>query len=176
MGIIGRGMRADARDELRSQDPELAARLDAADAREDAADWHHVSLVNTDQPEKPVLATFYMVRNDKGEYYRTYAQGGRRSGWVKELSDGRLWTTKGPAQGKITALANERPKEPVPQLVEFVVHEVKVVDQQDRVAKARLKKQEEKLRNEAYWKKVAVVEAEKELAEAQRRLEKLRRG
>jgi hypothetical protein len=125
---------------------------------------------------KPVLATFYMVRNDKGEYYRTYAQGGRRSGWVKELADGRLWTTKGPAQGKITALSNERPNAPVPELIEFVVHEVKVVDQKERVAKARLKRQEEKLKNEAYWKKVAVVEAEKELAEAQRKLEKLRRG
>lgn len=170
MGIVGSGMRADARDELRysgSEGAAEAARLDAADAREDAADWHPAE-------PKPVLATFYMVRNSQGEFYRTYAQGGRRSGWVKELSDGRLWTTKGPAQGKITALANERPMAAVPELVEFVVHEVRVVDQKERVAKARLKRQEEKLRNEEYWKKAALVEAQKELDAATARLRKLR--
>lgn len=50
-------------------------------------------------------------------YYHTYAQGGRRNGWVKDLTDARLWTTIGPVKGKITALSNERPKDPVPELV-----------------------------------------------------------
>jgi hypothetical protein len=36
MGIAFSGIREDARDELRAEDPELAARLDAADAAENA--------------------------------------------------------------------------------------------------------------------------------------------
>lgn len=36
MGIAFSSIRVDARDELRSEDPELAARLDATDAREEA--------------------------------------------------------------------------------------------------------------------------------------------
>lgn len=70
-------------------------------------------------------------------YYHTYAQGGRRNGWVKDLTDARLWTTIGPVKGKITALSNERPKDPVPELVEFIVREVNVVDQNASSPRAR---------------------------------------
>jgi hypothetical protein len=95
----------------------------------------------SNQEQSAPIATFYAIRNDKGEYYRTYAQGGQRSGWVKNLTEGRVWTTVGPARGKITALSNESPKNQVPELIEFVVREVNVVDQKMRVAESRVKKQ-----------------------------------
>lgn len=120
------------------------------------------------------IATFYAVRNSKGEFYRTYAQGGRRSGWVKELTDARLWTTIGPARGKITALSNEHPRDPVPELVEFVVREINVVDQQARVAEARAKKQlevENRKKAQAEWE---LQQAQRDLAAAQAKIDKLK--
>lgn len=139
------------------------------DAEEDLADCfprfgHKIS---------PLLATFYAVRNQKGQFYRTYDKN-RSSGWKDKLEDARLWTTLSPARSKVTALANEYPNLPVPELVEFIVREVNVVDQRERVAKTRQKKQEEKARNEEYWKKAAVVEAQKELEAVQAKLKKLR--
>lgn len=126
--------------------------------------------------ETAPIATFYAVRNVQGEYYRTYAQGGRRSGWVKDLTDARLWTTIGPAKGKITALSNERPKEPVPELVEFVVRELNVVDQSARVAAAKVKKQlevENRKKAHAEWE---LQQAQKALTEAQAKINRLTRG
>lgn len=120
------------------------------------------------------LAIFYAVRNDKGEYYRTYAQGGRRSGWVKELTDARLWTTIGPAKGKITALSNERPKEPVPELVEFIVREVNIVDQTQRIADAKVKKARDEAEAAARCKQAELQFAQAEYDRARARLEKLK--
>lgn len=119
------------------------------------------------------LATFYMVRNEKGEYYRTYAQS-RCSGWVKDLKDGRLWTSLGPAKGKITNLANSYPKLPVPELVEFVVTEVRVVDQTERVAQAKVKKAEEEAKRNAWIKQERLKDAQAEFDRAQAKLNKLK--
>jgi hypothetical protein len=172
MGIICSGMRADARDELRysgSEGAELASRLDAADARENAADWHPV------EPPGPVVATFYAVRNEKGQFYRTYDKN-RSSGWKDELEDAKLWTRIGPAKSKITALSNENPKLPVPELVEFVVREVKVVDQRARVAVAKEKREREEAERARAHKQQQFVDAQYELARAQARVEKLKKG
>lgn len=121
------------------------------------------------------IATFYAVRNNKGEYYRTYAQGGRRSGWVKELTDARLWTTIGPAKGKITALSNEHPKDPVPELIEFVVREVNVVDQKARVAQAKVKKAREDAERVERQRLYELQYAQSEFDKAKSRLDKLKR-
>jgi len=122
--------------------------------------------------EPKVLATFYAVRNHEGKYYRTYDKN-RSSGWKDNLEDAKLWTRIGPARAKITALSHGRG--PVPELVEFVVREVNVVDQTARVAAAKAKREREEAERKAAEKKWRLQEAERELAEAQRRVEKLRR-
>jgi len=123
--------------------------------------------------QKEPLATFYAVRNDKGEYYKTYSTNSRRK-WVKDLKDAKLWTREGQAKGKITAFTNEFPKAPVPELVEFIVREVNIVDQKERVAQTRQKKATKDAEREASHKQWLVKEAEYELKIAKANLEKLK--
>ena len=49
----------------------------------------------------------YAVRNVKGEFYRSYAAGGRNKKWVKDIADAKVYTKRGPAQGLVTRLKNE---------------------------------------------------------------------
>lgn len=124
----------------------------------------------TDEP-KP-LATFYAVRHPDGkQYYRTYSKH-HQAGWVDNLEDARLWTREGTARGNITGLS--RPNF-VPDLIVFVVTEVKVVDQKERIAKAQAEKKRRAEEQRAAEKKWRLEEAERRLAAAQRDVEKLRR-
>ena len=122
-----------------------------------------------DEP-KP-LATFYAVRHPDGkQYYRTRLHN-QAAGWKPNLEDARLWTKLGTARSNITALS--RPGF-VPDLVEFVVTEVRVVDQKERVAKAKAERDRKEAERVAAEKKWRLEQAERELAAAQRRVEKLR--
>lgn len=115
------------------------------------------------------IATFYVIRNERGEYYSTRWN---RS-WVKDLIDARVYAAAGPARGKITRISNENMSAPVPELVELIVREVNIVDQKDRVAQARLNKQleiENRQKAKALWD---LNEAKRALSEAQAKIEKL---
>ncbi len=118
------------------------------------------------------LATFYAVRNEKGQFYRTYSMRGTPAGWENKLEDARLWTRPGGANGIITSLTHN-PKAPVPDLVEFVVTELKVIDQKQRVVKARQKREEEAAWAEQARKQERLRQAEIDVEQAQARLKKL---
>ncbi len=130
--------------------------------------------MDTDASAPQILATFYAVRHPTtGKYYRTYGQR-RSSGWVDKLEDARLWVKLSGARSKITALANG--SNCTPELVEFHVTQVLVVNQEERVAKARADRERKEAERQAFFKAERVKQAEAELAAAQKRLEKLRRG
>lgn len=129
--------------------------------------------IHTEPPPEP-LATFYAVRNEQGQYYRTYSQRGSSAGWVDRLEDARLWTRSGPAKGKITALCNEKPKLPVPELIEFRVTEVHVVDQSVRIVGTREKKRQEETAAQARVQQMLIDQAEYEIKQARTKLKKLR--
>jgi hypothetical protein len=122
-------------------------------------------------PTQEPLAVFYAVRNDKGEYYRMYDKN-RSTGWKKDLADAKLWTRIGPAKGKITALSHG--KGPIPELVEFIVREVRVVDQRVRVAEAKRKLEEEEIKRQAAIKALRLQAAQSDYDRAKSRLEKLK--
>jgi len=135
----------------------------------------------TPEPQEPIL--LYAIRNEKGEWFLPYSRGSAAS-WQPELIHAKIYTKQGAAQGKITALANEdaawcmlhpsaKPK-PIPELVEFTVVETRVIDQKDRVAKAKQKKIEENIQREIANKQYAVKCAEEQLQKAHAQLKKLR--
>ena len=130
---------------------------------------------------KPV-ATFYAVRSG-GQYYHSYSRAGS-TGWVDKVDkveDASVWTRRGPAQGMVTRLSalpepprtGPAPRLPVPELVEFVVTEVRVIDQASRVAEAQAKKERELAAQKKACHEREVDKARGELARAAERLKKL---
>jgi len=119
------------------------------------------------------IATFYAIRDHKGLWYRTYTNG-HSAGWVKLMADGRIYSKLSAARSKVTALANESPRSPVPELVEFSVSKVTVIDQTERVAATRVKKAEEEARQDAARAHDEMVKAEAEFEKAKVRLMRLK--
>jgi hypothetical protein len=121
-------------------------------------------------PDKP-LAVFYAIRNEKGQYWRTYDKY-RSPGWKDNLEDAKLWTRIGPAKAKITALSHG--KGPVPELVEFVVREVRVVDQNARIAEFRKKQEAEQVAAAEAYRREALRQAQSDYDRALARLKKVK--
>jgi hypothetical protein len=125
------------------------------------------------KPAESATYTLYAVADShdlaKARWYRTYSQS-RSSGWVKDFNDAKIWTKKGPAQGKCTSLG------PSVYLVEFVASRVNVIDQRERLRQLAEKKrlEEERRRHSAAERELA--EAERALKAAQDKVNKLKGG
>lgn len=115
--------------------------------------------------------TVFTIRLD-GKFYRTNNRG-YRAGWVDRLQDAKLWTKPGPAKAKVTVLAGEGD---VPELVELVVTEFRVINQDQRVAAARAKKEREEAAQEAQCRQQDLERARTELRRAEERVRQLEKG
>ena len=69
------------------------------------------------------LAKFYAVRNDKGQYYRTYSRRSSPAGWEDKLEDASVYSRVGPARGLATRLCKRK----TIVVVELVVTQVNVI-------------------------------------------------
>lgn len=145
--------------------------------------WERMSLENNDfcgcrhgMPEQPTdeQLILYAIKNEKGEWYKTYSTT-RNRGWKKKLTEAKIWSRAGQARAKLTALANEYPALPPPLLVEFVVTQVRVVDQTERVAQSRLEAQRKRKQYEEELAKQRLEDAQRRLARAQLDLSQLQR-
>lgn len=115
--------------------------------------------------------TVFAIRLD-GKFYRTNNRG-YPAGWVSKLEDAKLWTKPGPAKAKVTVLAGEGD---VPELVELVVTEFRVVNQDQRVAAARAKREREEAVQEAHRRQQELERAQAELRRAEERVRQLQKG
>jgi hypothetical protein len=117
--------------------------------------------------------TFYAVADREdlttARWYRTYSSS-HGSGYVDKLEDAKIWNKRGSAKGKCTQLG------PSARLVEFVVTKVNVIDNSEHVRKAAEKRAAEELRRAKAVQEQRIEHAKYELAEAQKRLDKLMRG
>ena len=112
-------------------------------------------------------ATFYVVMNSDGKFFRAKGYGGRGDTWVKELQNAKVYTRVQPARACVTWFANHHPKFPPPRLVRFVVGSVEVVDERDRLAKV----QAAKAKAESRYKIRELQRRKKEIEAEQKRLE-----
>lgn len=103
--------------------------------------------------------TVYVVRNTAGEFMRSVGYGGGGKHWVEKVQDAKLYTRLGQARGRVTFWANTYPDKEPPVIVAFRMSltDARVLEEDERVAKAKLRKATEK--------------AECERREAKRRLE-----
>lgn len=120
--------------------------------------------------------SFYAIQGCDDSWYRTYTHNSKRSsGWVLKLEDAKIWTKRSQAQGILTRLANENNGEAPPKLVEFVVGSINIIDETERIAKAKEAKEAKKAQEQARIQKLRIECAERELNEAKKRLAALQR-
>jgi hypothetical protein len=128
--------------------------------------------VGTSKSPVQALHLFYAVCNDKGQFYRTRANN-RAAGWEDNLENAKPWVRRAIAHSKVTALANQHPSQPAPELLEFVVTAVNIIDQTERVFAARQKKRAEDASRDDAITRFDIEETQREIIAAQARLARL---
>ena len=121
------------------------------------------------------LLVLYAVSNSKGQFFRAKGYNGSGATWVDDINQAQIEGKIGSARATITWFANYQPKYQTPDLLKLTVTGIEVLDETQRVKKA----QEKKAKEEAYRKeaqaKQAIEYAEKNLKEAQERLNQLKK-
>ncbi len=117
---------------------------------------------------------FYVVRNGDGKYFRAKGYQGYGESWVEGLDKARVWAKLSGARSVVTYFANAWPGYSVPDIVELTVTATEVLDEKDRVEKAKVKKKKAKETQELHNKREALKHAQAAYEQAQANLEKLK--
>jgi hypothetical protein len=109
----------------------------------------------------------YAVQNHEGKYFRAKGMNGYGDSWVDELKTAKIYPRIGPARSCVTFWNNlniEQNKNkadhnkviyPAPVIVELHVTTTVILDEQDRLNKAKIRKQKEQIlkeKRELEWK------------------------
>ncbi len=114
--------------------------------------------------------TFYMLRNPKGEYYRSYSPR-KGSGWTPDLEDAHVYTKLSKARAAVTREATENE---VPELLVFRGALVEIIDQKARVMNARQSKEQRDAKHQADFRQMLVDQAQADFDAAKTKLERAR--
>ena len=87
---------------------------------------------------------FYVVQNAEGKFFRRKGYGGSGETWVESFGKARVWTNITGAKSTVTFFANHYPKYPPPKIIKLTVGDVEVIDETERLAAMKLKKQKQK--------------------------------
>jgi hypothetical protein len=118
--------------------------------------------------------TFWLVRNDAGQWFRRKGYGGGGETWVDDKSKARVFTKLGQARARVTYFANAFPGYPPPSIVELTVTEERELDDSERVGKvlkARDVREEREMRRA---RDAAIRDAEREYQRAKARWDEAR--
>ncbi len=127
---------------------------------------------------KPVInneLVLYAVRNSKGQYFRAKGYSSTGATWVDDINKGKIYGGTGPARATITWFANNFKDYPTPDLIKLTVTGIEVIDEGDRVAKAKQKKAEALVKREKYLAQQRLQRAQRDLDDAQARLNNLKK-
>ncbi len=118
----------------------------------------------------------YAVQNHEGKYFRAKGMNGYGDSWVDELKTAKIYPRIGPARSCVTfwnnlsiehdknKLEHNKKHIPAPVILELHVTKSIVLDEQDRLNKAKIRKQKEQIlkeQRELEWK---IIDLKKEIA------------
>lgn len=116
---------------------------------------------------------FYAIQKKNGEWYRNRGSGYRPM-WIKELKKAKIYANVGQARARITMFMNE--EDVIHDLVEFTLTGVRVLDETERLEKAKLEKQREldarevrRVENELRYAQDAMKRAQEKIASLKKR-------
>lgn len=101
----------------------------------------------------------YAIRNAAGEWMRSTGYGGYGPHWVSALSSAKFYTKLGQARARVTFWAQHQPVPPVIYVFTLLVKNAVVLDEPDRVAKAKKTKAVAEARQKRYWAKLELDDA-----------------
>lgn len=88
----------------------------------------------------------YVVRNQKGQYFRSKGRSGYGKSWVTELDKAKFYGTIGQARSRVTFFYKSNPELGCPQILQFSLDEKEaIVIDGEEDTRTRIKKKEEKL-------------------------------
>ncbi len=120
--------------------------------------------------------TIYLVRNQEGKYFRRKGFGGGGESWTEDVSKARVYVGDklSQARGVVSFFANKHPAYGVPDIVELIATESKVLDEEERVRKTLKERAKRKEESVLRKKRHDLDKAEKALDKAKSDLDKLR--
>lgn len=130
---------------------------------------------NSIQPQINTTLILYVVRNEKGQFFRAKGYGGGGATWVDDINKAKIYSHTGGARGTITWFANNYPKYPTLELIKLTVTGLEVMDETARVKKAQEKKAKQEAKRKQRQAEYKLAEAERNLKEAQEVLKRLKK-
>src|SRR3954464_4028015 len=82
-----------------------------------------------------------MVQNNEGKFFHRKGYGGGGDTWVEKTDTARVWTKISGARSIVTFFANHYPQYPTPKILKLTVGKTEVLDETERVASVKAKKQ-----------------------------------
>ena len=120
------------------------------------------------------ILVLYAVRNSSGQFFRAKGYSGSGATWVDDINKAKIYGGTGGARSVITWFANHFPDYPTPELIKLTVTEMEVMDETARIKKAQERKLKAEKEREARIAKYELERAQRNLDEAQARLNNLK--
>jgi hypothetical protein len=116
----------------------------------------------------------YVVVSQDGKFFRSVGYGGGGKSWVDTIDKAKIYPKLGQARSRVTWWYNTYPKYGMPYIVKLTATGTEIINETDRVNKAKQKKLTEEAnrkKREAEW---ALKDAEKRLKDAQNDVKRLK--
>lgn len=117
----------------------------------------------------------FIVRNNKGQFFRAKGYNGVGESFTTNINIARVYGKLGPARSVVTYFANAFPDYPMLEIIKLNIGGFEVLDETERVRKAVEKKAKAEAAHKTYMAEYRLKEAQKALAEAQAKLNKLKK-
>jgi hypothetical protein len=116
----------------------------------------------------------YVVVNQEGKFLRAKGYGGSGKSWVDTIDQAKIYGTLGKARSQVTYWYTHFPQYGMPQIVKLNAIGSEILDETERVNKAREKKLLEKANYTKRCEEYKLNMAQEKLIEAQNVIDKLK--
>jgi predicted Zn-dependent protease len=127
----------------------------------------------TDITQKALGLEVYVVQNAQGQFFRAKGYGGSGKTWVDDINQAKLYPNTRGARHAVTFFANAYPKLPAPVLLKLTIGKVEVINESDRLLKAKQRKEKAEAERWQRLAEYALERAKERMAAAEREMKSL---
>ena len=116
----------------------------------------------------------YVVVNQEGKFFRAVGYGGGGESWVDTIDKAKIYAKLGQARSRVTWWNNTYPKYGMPVILKLTATGTEIINEVERVEKAKEKKLMEEANRKKTQEKWALEDAERKLKEAQAEIKRIK--